>query len=413
MTKRPSPHLLKGLGIEIEYMIVRKDTLDVLPVSDTVLRRADGACVNEYVSGDMGWSNEFVLHVMELKNRTPLPSLNGLSRSIHGEIMRVNRVLKPLGALLMPSGMHPWMNPGAETKMWHHRYRKIYATYDRIFNCRRHGWANLQSIHVNISFRGDVEFAKLHAAIRLLIPVIPALAASSPVAGGRISGYHDTRLVYYRSNQRKVPSVMGRIIPEPVYTEAEYRKDILEKMYRDIAAHDPEGTIRHEWLNSRGAIPRFERNAFEIRVIDTQECPGANIAVSELIVAAIQLLVSERWASLEEQRRWAVSPLVSIFRRTIRSGETALINDARYLAMFGFPGPRAGAGEVWGHLAEEAGRRRLLSDKSSKIIRSILDQGTLSSRILRSLEGDDSHARLKAVYGELCRCLARNEMYTG
>jgi carboxylate-amine ligase len=325
----------------------------------------------------------------------------------------VNRVLKPLGGLLMPSGMHPWMDPRTETRLWPHRYRKIYATYDRIFNCRRHGWANLQSIHVNISFRGDAEFAKLHAAIRLLIPVIPALASSSPVAGGKISGYHDTRLAYYRSNQRKVPSVMGRIVPEPVYTEAEYRKGILEKMYRDIAPYDPEGTIRYEWLNSRGAIPRFGRNAFEIRVIDTQECPTSNIAVSELIVAAIRLLVSERWAPLEEQKKWAVSPLVSIFRKTIRSGETARVDNARYLRTLGFAGAKASAGELWGHLAEEAGRRRLLSDKSLKTVRSILDQGTLSSRILRSLGGDVSRARLKAVYGELCRCLARNEMFTG
>jgi gamma-glutamyl:cysteine ligase YbdK (ATP-grasp superfamily) len=413
VTKRPVLHLLQGLGIEIEYMIVRKDTLDVLPVSDEVLRSAGGTYANDYESGAMGWSNEFVLHVMELKNTEPVPSLKGLVREFHGEIKLINKILDPLGGLLMPSGMHPWMNPRTETKLWPHRYRKIYGTYDRIFNCRRHGWANLQSIHVNLSFHGDEEFAKLHAAVRLLLPIIPALAASSPVAGGKISDFHDTRLSYYRNNQRKVPSVMGRIIPEPVYTEAAYRQSILKTMYRDIAAYDPEGTIQHEWLNSRGAIARFERNAIEIRVIDTQECPAANIAVSELIVGVIQLLVSGQWTPVEDQKKWPVSPLVSIFRDTIRGGETVLIENARYLKMLGFPGSKAEAGELWGHLAEEAGRRRLLNDKSRKIIRFILDQGTLSSRILKTLGGDDSHARLKDVYGKLCRCLARNEMFTG
>ena len=413
MTKKRALHLLKGLGIEIEYMIVRKDTLDVLPVSDEVIRRAAGTYSNDYESGAMGWSNEFVLHVMELKNREPVPSLKGLARAFHGEIKRINRILEPLGGLLMPSGMHPWMNPHAETKLWPHRYRKIYATYDRIFNCRRHGWANLQSIHVNISFHGDTEFAKLHAAVRLLIPIIPALAASSPVAGGKISGFHDTRLSYYRSNQRRVPSVMGRIIPEPVYTEAEYRKSILEKMYRCIAVYDPEGTIQHEWLNSRGAIPRFERNAIEIRVIDTQECPSANIAVSELIVAVTKLLVSEQWAATEDQKRWAVSPLVSIFRDTTRGGESAVIENARYLTMLGYPGHKAKAGELWSHLAEAAGKKRLIKDKSLEIIRFILSEGTLSTRIRRSLGGDDSHSRLKDVYGKLCHCLSRNEIFTG
>lgn len=413
MTTGPALHLLKGLGIEIEYMIVRRDTLDVFPVSADVLRSACGRWSNDYESGPMGWSNEFVLHVMEIKNREPVPSLKGLARPFHNEIRRINHILRPMGGLLMPSGMHPWMDPRREARLWPHRYRKIYETYDRIFDCRRHGWANLQSIHVNISFHGDDEFAKLHAAIRLLMPIIPALAASSPVAGGRVTGLHDTRLSYYRSNQRRVPSVMGRIIPEPVYTEADYRKIILQKMYRDIAVHDPSGTIQHEWLNSRGAIARFERSAFEIRVIDSQECPAANIAVSEMIVSAVRMLVSEQWSVLEDQKRWAVSPLVSIFRSTIRLGEAARIENTRYLKMFGFPGTKASAGELWGHLTEAAGRKRLIGGGSLSIIHSILEQGTLSTRILRALRGNGSRARLKDVYGKLCHSLARNELFTG
>lgn len=411
MTKKTVLHLLQGLGVEIEYMIVRSDTLDVLPLCDEVIRNAAGAYANDYEDGAMGWSNEFVLHVMEIKNREPVPSLRGLARAFHDEIRKVNRLLKPLGGILMPSGMHPWMDTRKETKLWPHRYRKIYETYDRIFDCRRPGWANLQSIHVNVSFHGDGEFAQLHAAVRLVLPLIPALAASSPVAGGKISGLHDTRLSYYRSNQRKVPSVMGRIIPEPVYTEGEYREHILGKMFRDIAPHDPEGTIQHEWLNSRGAIPRFDRSAVEIRVIDAQECPRVNMAVSELIVAVIKLLVSGRWSALHEQKRWAVSPLTSIFGDTIRKGEKAVIENARYLSMFGFPGTKVKAGELWRYLAGAAEKERLLSGSSLKSLRVIFEQGTLASRILSALDGDDRRARMKEVYRALCGCLARNELF--
>ena len=405
--------LLEGFGIEIEYMIVGKDTLDILPVSDEVIRSASGRYSNDYDGGKMGWSNEFVLHVMELKNMEPVPSFKGLAGAFHREIRRINTILRPLGGLLMPAAMHPWMDPRKETKLWPHRYRKVYEKYDRIFNCRRHGWANLQSIHLNIAFNGDEELGRLHAAVRLVLPVIPALAASSPVAGGKVTGLHDTRLHHYASNQRKVPSIMGRIIPEQVYTEAEYRKIILEKMFADMKEHDSEGTLRHEWLNSRGAIPRFQRNALEIRVIDTQECPAANIAVADMITSVIRQLVSQEWSPLEDQKAWKVSSLVPIFRETIKRGEDAVIDDSRYLGMFGFSGPKAKAGELWEHLVKESAGKKLLGGSSLRTIRLILENGTLSSRILGSVGKHPSRERLREVYGRLCGCLASNEIFNG
>ena len=36
-------------------------------------------------------------------------------------------------------------------------------------------------------------------------------------------------------------------------------------------------------MNSRGAIARFDRNAIEIRVIDVQECPKADLAIAIFI----------------------------------------------------------------------------------------------------------------------------------
>ena len=411
MKKKAGLCLLEGFGIEIEYMIVRKETLDVFPVSDEIIRSASGKYSNDYDNGHMGWSNEFVLHVMELKNTGPVPSLKGLAKDFHEQVRQINRILLPLEGRLMPSGMHPWMDPRKETKLWPHGCRKVYETYDGIFNCRRHGWANLQSMHINVSFNGDAEFERLHAAMRLLMPLIPALAASSPVAGGRVTGLQDTRLFHYRSNQRRVPVIMGRIIPEPVYTEADYRKEVFDKIYRGIAEYDPGGILRHEWLNSRGVIPRFERSALEIRVIDTQECASANIAVAELIVDVLRQLTDEKWASLDEQKRWKVSPLVSVFRETVKNGERAVIDDPRYLRMFGFSGARAEAGELWRHLADESGRRGLIDARSMRIIKFMLDEGTLSRRILRSLGKDPSRTRLREVYGRLCRCLAGNELF--
>src|SRR5690606_17301416 len=141
------------------------------------------------------------------------------------------------------------------------------------------GWANLQSVHLNLPFDGDEEFGRLHAAIRLVLPILPALAASSPLKDGHYTGLKDTRLDVYQSNQRKVPSIAGRVVPEQVFTQKDYEEQILQRNYQDIAPYDPEGILQDEWLNSRGAIARFQRNAIEIRVLDIQECPAADLAI--------------------------------------------------------------------------------------------------------------------------------------
>jgi gamma-glutamyl:cysteine ligase YbdK (ATP-grasp superfamily) len=210
--------LFEGYGIELEYMIVRADSLDVLPLSDEVLRSGAGRYVTDFDAGPVGWSNELVLHLLELKSNGPVKTFAGLGGLFRAHTVCINSILEPMGGRLMPTGMHPWMDPAKETRLWRRRYRKIYETYDRIFNCSRHGWANLQSVHLNLPFRGDEEFGRLHAAVRLLLPILPALAASSPAEEGRLSGLMDTRLFHYGKNQGRIPSISGKIIPEPVYS---------------------------------------------------------------------------------------------------------------------------------------------------------------------------------------------------
>ncbi len=64
-----------------------------------------------------------------------------------------------------------------------------------------------------------------------------------------------------------------------VFTEENYRRQIFQRMYDDIAPLDPDGVLQDEFLNSRGAIARFDRGSIEIRVINIQECPAADLAV--------------------------------------------------------------------------------------------------------------------------------------
>lgn len=410
MTRQPLG-LFQGFGVELEYMIVNRHDLSVLPASDRIIRHFSGTLESEIAMGSLNWSNELVMHVIELKTAGPAPTLEPLPALFQKDIRRINRYLGTVGGRLLPTAMHPWMDPLTETRLWPHEYNEVYESYNRIFGCRGHGWSNLQSLHLNLPFHGDEEFGRLHAAIRLILPILPALAASSPVFEGRSNGIFDNRLEFYRNNQRKIPSLTGSVIPEPVYTREDYRKKILNRLYADIAPHDTSGIMQDEWINSRGAIARFDRNTIEIRLIDVQECPLADLAVAAGVVGAIRLLTSERPSGFDFQSRFTVEALAGILNRCIMTAEKAVIDDAQYLRALGFTHePSLTAGLLWKRLIDgvpvgflDASLRKPLTD--------ILEQGSLSARILRALGGATSRSTLLEVYREIADCLAEGRLF--
>lgn len=404
-------HLFQGYGVELEYMIVDRATLDVAPFADKLLYSAGGDYSGEAEMGDITWSNELILHVVELKTTGPAKSLAGLPDLFAADAQTINELLETFGARLMPTAMHPWMNPLREARIWPHDNSPVYKAYDRIFDCRGHGWSNLQSMHLNLPFHGEDEFARLHAAIRLVLPILPALAASSPIVEGRAAGRLDHRLEVYRHNQKKVPMLTGRVIPEPVFTRQVYQRELLGLLYRDIAPHDPDKILRHEWLNSRGAIARFARDTIEIRVIDVQECPAADLAIAALIVRTLKSLVAETWADLAAQESWPIAPLEEIFLSSIVNSDQTVIRNRKYLEMFGYENGDTTAGELWAHLLEHAREQNEDPPELLTPIDTILKEGPLARRILKALGPNFGREQLQAVYGQLCVCLAENRMF--
>lgn len=397
-------HLFEGVGIELEYMIVDRNSLAVRPLADCLLRDAAGGDADEFQADEtITWSNELVAHVIELKNPCPADDLEHLARSFHGQLQNINARLEPYGACVLGTGAHPFMDPLTETRLWPLGYNEIYQRYNRIFDCRGHGWSNLQSAHVNLPFCGDEEFRRLHAAVRFVLPLLPALAASTPLLDGRLTGRMDSRLEAYRLNQRRIPEITGRVIPEAVRSAQEYHDRILAPMYRAVAPFDPEGILQEEWLNSRGAIARFERDAIEIRVIDMQECPAMDMALCRLITETIKLLAQERWAAVAALEQWSEERLEELLLQTIRDGGSAVISDSAYLRCFGLPGDRpVPAGRLWQAVIAALERElRPWMPQLSVLTR----QGSLAERIVRSLGPAPDHGAIVQVYRQLARCL--------
>jgi len=390
----------EGYGIEIEYAIVDRDSLDVLSIADRLLETAAGEPTNTLEHGAIGWSNELSLHVIELKTNGPAATLDGLDALFAAELARIDRILAPLGGRVMPGAMHPWMDPHTEQRLWPHEQNEIYRAYDRIFGCRGHGWANLQSMHINLPFANDDEFVRLHTAIRTALPLLPALAASSPYVDGRASGMMDTRLEFYRRNQARVPEIAGRVIPDFVGSIDEYHECILAPMYRAIAPLDGDGVLGEEWLNSRGAIARFDRDAIEIRVLDAQESPLADLAVARAVIALVRDLYEERHASFARQAALSTDVLADCFEACIRDAERTVVAAADYRRALDLESRPGDAASAWRSLLEGHGE-----------LPPALHGGPLARRLREAGGTNPTRAGLGAVYRELCAALDANAVF--
>jgi len=400
--------LFSVIGLEIEYMLVDQDTLNIQPLSDIILKDLAGKIVNEAVVGDIAISNELVMHVLELKNNGPKPITVDLALQFQKAVDQLKPILKQHNLCFMPSGAHPWMNPQKETKRWPHDNKALYEQFDKIFDCQGHGWANLQSMHVNLPFADDQEFFQLHTAIRLLLPLLPALAASTPILDSRPTGYQDTRLKYYGDNQQRIPIISGEVIPEFVGSIKDYQDTILQPIYDAISPYDPDKILQFEWLNSRGAIPKFAYNAIEIRLLDSQECVNADVAIALVIVAILKKWLRNSHYFLEHPCE--IAPLKSIYETSLRDGLSTQIEHRELFDQWQI-NPRAKhLCDVWSQLIEQVSSD--LDDTTQKSLELILSQGNLSHRILKSINGNFEHSQLAQTYRKLTQCLAHNQAFT-
>lgn len=411
MTTQPKKYkLFEVTGIELEYMVVDRDTLKVLPIVDKLFEDVTGKITSDVERGDVEWSNELVSHVVELKTAKPTKKIPSFRKKFSRDVKAINAVLAKRNAMLLPTAAHPFMDPFTETQIWPHEYNEVYALYNRIFDCRGHGWSNLQSTHLNLPFANDEEFSKLHAAIRLLLPIIPALSASSPILDGKATGFLDSRMEAYLHHQDKLPELMGSLIPEAVFSQEDYYREIFSPIAKAMAPFDTEHVMDHHFANSRGAIARFDRGAIEIRVIDIQECPSADLAIAELVVAVLKALTSGRWVSSYLQRAWSEHDLLPLFLQVIKDAGNARIANRDYLLMFGLmKQEQMSAHKLWQHLFVELYGD--LSEGCRQHIAHILEHGCLASRILKHTGKTPDHATLKRVYGELANCLAEDRAF--
>ncbi len=409
--RKKAVRLFESVGIQLEYVVVDRGSLEVRPVVDRILEGTGGGVEISIEHGDISWHSELATHIFELRTTVPVKNLDRLGRKLRKEVKAVNKTLRAHGAMLLPTGSHPFMDPRTETRLWEHGQREVHQLRHVLFDLKTHSWSNVFSANLELPFANDEEFARLHAAVRLLLPLIPALAASSPYHEGRFTGFLDSRMEAYLHAQEEHPDLMGSMIPEPIYDQETYYREIYGPIVKVLAEHDPSSILDHVHMNSRGAVPFFERNVLQIRVVDTQECVSADMAIAEFITVVLKALISGRWVSSYVQRAWPETDLLGIFLQVIKDAGNTMIANRDHLLMFGLlKQEQMQAMKLWQHLFVELYGD--LSENCRQCIGHILEHGCLATRILRRAGRTPSHGMLLEVYKELAVCLAEDRSFT-
>ncbi|MGQ9507551.1 MAG: glutamate-cysteine ligase family protein [Candidatus Bathycorpusculaceae bacterium] len=307
------------MGPEHEFSVVDQE-LKALPIVDKIIKNFRGRIVNFVEQPHFTFGKELQLHVMEIKPNMPFKSPEKFEETMHEAVLNMADFVKnKYDAYLLGTGMHPLLTL-EETIIWPHRHRQIYQAYSKVFNLKQHGWLNIQSFQLNIPYFNEEKAVLIHNILAEICAYLPAISAASPFYEGKFGAYVDNRLFFYMTNQKEVNSVTGDVIPEYVFSFAQYKKEIIEKYSMELAEKGVDKCLLYkDWVNSRGAIFRFDRKAIEIRIMDEQECVKSDVALSCFLRALLRGLMKDEPNLLPHQI------LVKDFNSVIAEGLNAKV----------------------------------------------------------------------------------------
>ena len=387
------------MGPEHEYSLVDQN-LKVLAISDKIIKAYCGKTINFVELPRFTFGKEMQLHVMEVKANSPFKSPVEFEETMNKAVASLNEVVEKSGAQLMGTGMHPLLKL-KDTGIWPHHHKAIYREYGKIFNLNQHGWLNIQSFHLNLPYQKEADSIQIHNQLANLCPYLPAVAASSPIYEGKNGPDVDNRLQFYKINQKEIPSITGKVIPQYTYSLSQYKRDVIRRYSKDLeAAGAGEVLLGREWVNSRGLIFRFDRRALEVRILDEQECIKSDVALSCFIRAALRGLLASKAALLPNEL------LVKDYFATVKNGLNAEVEH---------PAGKT-ARQVCQHYLDLASKYADPEEKSYLwLVKRRIEEGNLSDiirdRVQRRAAKTDFSEAIVNVYSKLIKCLKNNEPY--
>jgi len=388
---------LQAIGPEHEFSII-DDGLRPLPISDKVLRQLHGRIVNNVSIGKVKLGKELQSHVLEFRPMLPFESMKVFEETMCEAVLRTwNFLENTFNAKMMGLGMHPFLKL-QEASVWSHKDKRIYDALNRLFNLRQHGWLNIQSFQMNLSYQNERDAVKMHNSLRVILPCLVAISASSPIYESKVGEFLDNRLFFYFTSQSSLPSITGDIVPEPMRCFDHYKRTVNQKYLRDLRVAGAPRFLMKEWINSRGVIVRFTRRSLEVRLLDEQESIKADVGLACFVRAAVRGL-------LNQQQYVSQQTLVHNLWSAMKDGL-----NARFVP--GDTSAKKTCSELYKTAYENA------AEEEKRYLPIALDRitnGNLAERILRNLRGYCSKhgfdEALNRIFRSVAECLRENRIY--
>ena len=365
------------IGTEHEFSI-NDPQFNPLPVSDTILKTICGRFESEILFGDVKLGKELQKTVLEMVPRSHAETIGVLEEQLMRGIRKFSHVFRGRYQLL-GLGMHPTLTLD-QTAVWDHDEGEYYEAYDRLFTIRQHGWLNIQALQVNLSYSGAKDLVLHFNRLRSLLPYLIAVTAASPIVEGKSTGTADNRLLYYRENQKEIPLICNRIVPERIRSVQDYRRQ-QEEIFAELQKRDA-AILCEEWVNSGGVIIRFSRKCLEIKALDEQDCIRSDMAVCAFIRSLL------RCPSLPVENDQ--DALLALTEDAIRRGTAGLSPELRQIY-----------DRAWAHATPE--EREYLP-----VIRNRIENGSLAEIVRERFERE---REIVPVLADLAMALRTNVPY--
>ena len=387
--------LLSEREIELDYFIADKDSLSPSPLAGKLLESAAGKKCSVYYPDEtksyISWASGTGLCTLKIKADLGRCNIRDAEKSVYEQITIINKHLNKFNAFLLPSAVNPFTSV----------YYEVFKTYNSEipenssteFEC----CSGVHFMNLILKFEDENQFYRLFSAVRLILPIIPALTSGSPLLRSRYNGILDNGLDLVKSNRDGRSGSNVRIIPESVKNRKEYESGSIAEIYKSEKSN-----MGNDNYN-RTVTVDFERGRLSLKVFNMQESPHVDFALARFITYVLELLVNCRCGA-HNQASVSTEELSNLLDEVIEKGLTAISYNEDYLKLLSINRQeKLSAWGIWMILSKKV---RDYAGVKFPPVENILKTGSLSERILKQTD----KKTVFEVYKDLACCLEENTM---
>jgi len=255
-----------SLGVEIEFQILDKATLNLVPLAPVLLQNSP-----EILSPRI--THEFIRSILELQT-----GVCKTVRDVENDLMETCSMAEELaadnGCLLYAASLHPFAKSSEQILTSHERYERIMKELQIV------GRQFIsQGLHVHIGLPDGDTAIRVCNVIQIYLPLLLSLSTSSPFSHGE-----DTGLLSYRTKLFEVLPLAG--IYEH-FSNWHHFSDEVEYLKKLGVI----GSISDLWWDAR---PSPEYGTVEVRICDLPGRFSDILSLVALMQALIAYIVEER-----------------------------------------------------------------------------------------------------------------------